>query len=78
MKIISNNPCGYEQWEGITTNYMQLKTIYFQRSGHKLWEDYDYLCDWIEALPYFKEWVIQGKYKKNMRFNREKLLNHAK
>lgn len=49
--IISNLPMGYELWMGITTNYMQLKTIYKQRRSHKLKDDWGYFCDWIETLP---------------------------
>lgn len=49
--IISNLPMGYELWMGISTNYLQLKTIYKQRKNHKLKEDWGYFCDWIESLP---------------------------
>lgn len=48
--IISNLPMGYEMWMGISTNYLQLKTIYKQRKNHKL-EDWKYFCNWIETLP---------------------------
>lgn len=43
-------PSGYLKWMGISTNYMQLKTIYKQRKNHKLseWREF---CKWIEALP---------------------------
>ncbi len=49
--IIQNLPAGYLKWMGISTNYLQLKTIYKQRRNHKLeeWQDF---CDWIETLPY--------------------------
>jgi len=48
--IISNLPMGFELWMGISTNYLQLKTIYNQRKAHKL-EDWKYFCNWIESLP---------------------------
>jgi len=48
--IISNLPMGFEMWMGITTNYLQLKTIYNQRKAHKL-EEWRYFCDWIKELP---------------------------
>jgi len=48
--IISNLPMGYELWMGISTNYLQLKTIYNQRKNHKL-EDWKEFCNWIETLP---------------------------
>lgn len=48
--IISNLPMGYEMWMGISTNYLQLKTIYNQRKNHKL-EDWKEFCRFIESLP---------------------------
>ena len=50
QKLISNLPSGYLKWMGISTNYLQLKTIYSQRRTHKLneWQEF---CDWIETLP---------------------------
>lgn len=48
--IISNLPMGYELWMGISTNYLQLKTIYNQRKNHKL-EEWRFFCDWIKTLP---------------------------
>lgn len=49
-QIISNLPSGYLKWMGISTNYLQLKTIYSQRRTHKLneWQEF---CNWIETLP---------------------------
>lgn len=38
-------------WMGISTNYLQLKTIYSQRKSHKLKNDWGYFCDFIETLP---------------------------
>ena len=48
--VINNLPSGYMKWMGISTNYLQLKTIYSQRRHHKLleWKEF---CDWIETLP---------------------------
>lgn len=57
MKIISNLPMGFELWAGMTTNYRQLKTIYFQRKNHKLLEWHKF-CAWIESLPMFWELVL--------------------
>ena len=48
--IISNLPMGYELWAGISTNYLQLKTIYKQRRWHKL-DDWREFCEFIEGLP---------------------------
>ena len=60
MYIISNLPMGYEMWMGITTNYLQLKTMYTQRKNHKLpeWKEF---CNWIETLPH--SYLITGKDK---------------
>lgn len=55
MKIISNLPRGFEMWMDVTTNYLQLKTIYNQRKNHKLREDWGAFCDWILTLPKFRE-----------------------
>lgn len=52
--IISNLPMGFELWMGISTNYLQLKTIYNQRRHHKLKDDWGYFCNWIETLPMSK------------------------
>lgn len=48
--IMSNLPHGFEQWMRISTNYLQLKTIYNQRKTHLLydWEDF---CEFIGLLP---------------------------
>ena len=61
QKLISNLPSGYLKWMGISTNYLQLKTIYSQRRTHKLneWQEF---CDWIEALP-MSELIINKKSK---------------
>ena len=56
MAIVSNLPMGYEMWMGISTNYLQLKTIYQQRRNHKL-PDWKIFCDFIEELPRFKELI---------------------
>lgn len=58
--IISNLPMGFEMWMGISTNYLQLKTIYNQRKHHKLKNDWGYFCDWIENLP-MSELIINNK-----------------
>lgn len=59
--IISNLPMGYEMWMGISTNYLQLKTIYHQRKNHKLKDDWGYFCKWIEELPLAKELITCEK-----------------
>lgn len=58
MKIVANCPAGLEMWERCSTNYKQLQTIYFQRKGHKLKEDWGAFLKWIESLPYAHELII--------------------
>lgn len=50
-------PGGLELTARITTNYLQLKTIYNQRKNHKLaeWRDY---CEFIKLLPFSEEFII--------------------
>lgn len=50
--IISNCPMGYQLWTGVTTNYLQLKTMYNQRCKHKhKLEEWEYFGEWIKSLP---------------------------
>ena len=60
-ELINELPCGYMQWMGISTNYLQLKTIYRQRKNHKLKDDWGYFCKWVEELPLAKELIICEK-----------------
>lgn len=57
LRILYNTPSGFELTAGFTTNYQQLKTIYYQRKNHRLpeWREF---CKWIETLPKFKELII--------------------
>ena len=59
MKVVSNCPLGFEQTMRVTSNYLQLKTIYLQRKHHKLKEDWGSFCNWCETLPYFKEFCLK-------------------
>lgn len=54
LRILYNIPTGFQLTAGMTTNYRQLKTIYYQRRNHRLpeWREF---CKWIESLPHFKE-----------------------
>lgn len=60
MKVVSNCPLGIELFMRCSTNYQQLKTIYHQRKGHKLIEDWQegFCRDFIAKLPYAKEFII--------------------
>lgn len=57
MRVISNLPMGFELWMTVTTNYLQLKTIYNQRLYHKLKEDWGAFTKMCEDLPMFIELI---------------------
>lgn len=58
LKLLYNCPVGMQLTAGITTNYLQLKTIYKQRFTHRLpeWREF---CKFIEELPQFAELVLK-------------------
>ncbi len=60
LNLIYSVPVGFRLTAGITTNYQQLKTIYYQRRKHRLpeWREF---CSWIETLPMFKEMVLKDE-----------------
>ncbi len=55
LEILYTNPCGFILTAGMTTNYLQLKTIYQQRHNHKLpeWREF---CETLKSLPH-SEWI---------------------
>lgn len=59
LEILYNIPVGLELTARMTTNYRQLKTIYFQRRNHKL-PEWVQFCAEVEELPYFKELCLGG------------------
>ena len=60
LEILYSNPCGFRLTARMTTNYRQLKTIYYQRISHRLpeWREF---CEFVETLPYFKEICLEGE-----------------
>ena len=58
--MLSNFPEGQLKYAGMTTNYLQLKSIYNQRKTHKLdiWKKF---CAWCESLPHFAELCLNGE-----------------
>ena len=58
MQCISACPQGIELFMRVSTNYLQLRTLYRQRKTHKLKEDYGAVCEFIEKLPYANEFII--------------------
>lgn len=60
LKMKANMPEGICLAAGISTNYAQLKTIYYQRKNHRLpqWKEF---CSWICSLPYAEKLgVVNG------------------
>ena len=55
--LIASLPCGFVLGATMSTNYRQLKTMYFQRRNHRLKERHEF-CHWCESLPLFKEMII--------------------
>jgi hypothetical protein len=58
MKCISDCPMGAELFVHVSTNYKQIQTMYWQRKGHKLKEDWGEFEKWVETLPYAHELII--------------------
>lgn len=58
MLMLSNCPQGIELFMRVSTNYLQLRTLYRQRKTHKLKEDWGEVCEFIEKLPYANEFII--------------------
>lgn len=59
-KIVATLPSGFCLTATMTTNYQQLKTMYFQRRHHKL-KEWHTFCDWCLTLPHFKEFIIKER-----------------
>lgn len=59
LEILYTNPAGFQLTAGITTNYLQLKTMYQQRKNHRLpeWREF---CKFLETLPH-SEWITDKK-----------------
>ena len=53
-------PSSYNQLPTVTMNYENLMNIYYARRFHKL-DEWHVVCDWIESLPYAKEFILGVK-----------------
>lgn len=51
-KLLYSCPCGLLITAGISTNYLQLKTMYHQRKGHRLDEWSVDFVNFVNTLPY--------------------------
>ncbi len=68
--MLMNTPMGLEYTARLTTNYLQLKTIYKQRRNHRSaqWQAF---CDWIEELPLAQELIIGNTFKNEPHYTSE-------
>lgn len=57
LRLLYNNPSGFELTARLTTNYRCLRNVYQQRKQHRL-PEWRKFCAWIETLPYAKELII--------------------
>lgn len=71
LRLIYSNPVGCRLTAGISTNYLELKTIYLQHRHSKL-PELRVFCSWIETLPQFDELILKSKLK-NHRITREEI-----
>ena len=58
LEILYNVPSGFELTARLTTNYRALKTVYSQRSQHRLpeWREF---CEWIKTLPMAEDLIVR-------------------
>lgn len=56
LHILYSNPAGFELTARITTNYLQLKTIYAQRHNHRL-PEWRWFCEWIKQNLPNSHWI---------------------
>ena len=57
LRLLYSNPCGFKLTAAMTTNFRQLKTIYYQRRNHRLpeWREF---CKQLEEIPEFRNLVL--------------------
>ena len=60
LKMVYSNPTGMKLTAAITTNYRQLKTIYYQRKDHRLPEWREFCNCLVKDFPCFKELCLKG------------------
>ena len=59
-------PESWLQTRTVTMDYENLRSMYFQRKGHKLTEWRDAFIQWVESLPYAKELICYDPRKEKM------------
>lgn len=62
-QMIQLLPSSYNQRRTVQLNYEVLRKMYFARKDHKL-DEWHTLCDWMLALPYFRE-IFGGEWGKD-------------
>lgn len=61
LKITAKSilPSSFLQKRTVSSNYQEIRNIYFQRKNHQLKELWqDCFCEWVKTLPYAKELII--------------------
>ena len=59
LELLYSNPAGFQLTARMTTNYQELRTIYFSRRTNRL-PEWRAFCQWIETLPH-AEFITHGK-----------------
>ena len=57
LRLLYSNPCGFKLTAAMTTNFRQLKTIYYQRRNHRL-PEWITFCNQLEEIPEFRSLVL--------------------
>lgn len=57
LALLLSCPVGINLTARMTTNYLQLKTMYHQRKNHLL-PHWHVFCDWVENLPHAKDFGV--------------------
>lgn len=57
LKLLYSNPCGFKLTAAMTTNFRQLKTIYYQRKNHRL-PEWVTFCNQLEQIQEFRNLVL--------------------
>lgn len=70
-EMLMNVPMGLEYTARLTTNYLQLKTVYKQRRQHRS-KQWQVFCDWIETLPMAQELIIGKTFKNELYYKENK------
>jgi len=56
-KLTNERPTGFLEERELKLSYQALITIYHARKNHKV-KQWKMLCDWIESLPYMKDFLL--------------------